>query len=207
MYRFVYYLLYPFFRLFCHFKVEGRENIPKKGFMLIANHTAYKDPLLLAFAIKRKNIRFIAKSDLQRFWFFKVVFKALNVIAIKRNSSDLAALRESVSALEQGDIVCIFPQGTRIKNEPPKKEQALAGVGLIIAKSQCDVLPVSIKFPEDKGGNRKITITIGKPITYDEYMQPDENGEPPRRVETAQRVFDEVCKIHQEQSKLYEKQK
>ncbi len=197
MYTFVYYLFYPFFRLFCHFKVEGRENIPKGNFIVIANHTAYKDPLILAYAVKKKNIRFIAKSDLQRFWFFKIVFKALNVIAIKRNSSDMNALRESVAALENGDSLCIFPQGTRIKTEPPKKEQALAGVGLIIARSKCNVLPVAIKYPDNAGGCRKIKVSIGKPISYDEYMIPDENGEPPRRVETAQRVFEEVCVMHE----------
>jgi 1-acyl-sn-glycerol-3-phosphate acyltransferase len=198
MYRFVYYLLYPFFRLFCHFKVYGRENIPKGNFIIIANHTAYKDPVILAYAVKRKNIRFIAKDDLQRFWFFRFLFKSLGVIAIKRNSSDLNAIRRSVEALENGDSLCIFPQGTRIKGEAPTKEQALAGVGLIIAKSKCDVLPIAIKYPENAGGSRKIKVTIGKPISYDEYMKPDENGEPPRRVDTARIVFDEVCKLHAE---------
>lgn len=198
MYTFVYYLFYPFFRLFCHFKVTGRENIPNGNFIAIANHTAYKDPLILAYAIKRKNIRFIAKSDLQRFFFFKIVFNALNVIAIKRKSSDMGALRESIGAIENGDILCIFPQGTRIKGEAPKKEQALAGVGLIIAKSKSDVLPIAIKYPNNAGGCRKIRVSIGKPITYDEYMALDENGEEPRRVETAQRVFDEVCRMHNE---------
>ena len=197
MYTFVYYLLYPFFRLFCHFKVTGRENIPKENFIIIANHTAFKDPLIIAYAVKRKNIRFIAKSDLQRFMFFKFLFKALKIIPIKRNSSDMAALRESVSSLENGDSLCIFPQGTRIKNEPPKKEQALAGVGLIIAKSKCKVLPIAIKYPNNAGGGRKIKVHIGKSISYDEYMKPDENGEPPRRVETAQMVFGEVCSIHE----------
>lgn len=196
MYRLVYYLAYPFFRLFCHFKVKGRENIPKENFIIIANHTAYKDPLILAYAVKRKNIRFIAKDDLQRFLFFRLVFKALKVIAIKRNSSDLSALRESVSAIEQGDSLCIFPQGTRIKGTPPTKEQALAGVGMIIARSKCNVLPIAIKYPNNAGGSRKIKVEIGKPISYDEYMKPDENGEPPRRVETAQIVFDKVCQMH-----------
>ncbi len=198
MYTFVYYLLYPFFRLFCHFKVYGRENIPKGNFIIIANHTAYKDPLVLAYAVKRKNIRFIAKDDLLRFTFFKIVFKALRVIAIKRNSSDLGAIRESIGALEAGDSLCIFPQGTRIKGIAPTKEQALSGVGLIIAKSKCDVLPVAIKYPENAGGSRKIKVCIGKPISYDEYMKPGEDGEPPRRSETAQIVFEKVCQMHSE---------
>ncbi len=198
MYRFVYYLLYPFFRLFCHFKVYGRENIPKGNFIIIANHTAYRDPVIIAFSVKRKNIRFIAKDDLQRFWFFRFLFKSLGVIAIKRNSSDLSAIRRSVEALENGDSLCIFPQGTRIQGVAPTKEQALAGVGLMIAKSKCDVLPVAIKYPGDKACSRKIKVSIGKPISYDEYMKPDENGEPPRRVDTARIVFDEVCKMHSE---------
>lgn len=197
MYSFFYYLIYPFFRLFCHFKVTGRENIPSKGnYIVIANHTAYKDPLILAYTIRHKNVRFIAKDDLQRFFFFRILFKAARIIAIKRNSSDLNALRESVKALENGDNLCIFPQGTRIKGEAPCKEQALAGVGLIIAKSKCDVLPVAIKFPNDAGGLRNIKVSVGKPISYDEYMKLDENGEPPRRVETAQYVFEKVCEMH-----------
>lgn len=196
MYTFFYYLMYPFFRLFCHFKVSGRENIPDGNFIMIANHTAYKDPLILAYAIKRKNIRFIAKDDLLRFFIFRVIFKAMKIIAIKRNSSDLNAIRKSIEALEQGDSLCIFPQGTRIKGDAPKKEQALAGVGLIIAKSKCDVLPVAIKYPENAGGSRKIKVCIGKPVTYDEYMKPDADGEPPRRIETAQRVFEKVCEMH-----------
>ncbi len=196
MYTFVYYLLYPFFRLFCHFKVEGRENIPDGNFIIISNHTAYKDPLILAFAIKRKNIRFVAKSDLQRFSFFKLVFKALKVISIRRNTSDLTALRECISSLNAGDNICIFPQGTRITDEAPKKEQALAGVGLIIGKSEATVLPVAIKYPENKGGLTGIRVCIGKPITSDEYLKPDADGQPPKRIDTAYMVFDEVCKMH-----------
>ncbi len=196
MYTVAYYLLMPFFRLFVHFKVEGRENIPKGNFIAIANHTAFKDPLILAYTLRRKNVRFIAKSDLQRFWFFKFIFKCFKVISIKRNSSDLTALRTAISSLEQGDNVCIFPQGTRIKEIAPSKEQTLSGVGLIVAKSKCDVLPIAIKYPQNAGGSRKIKVCVGKVIKYEEYMAPDKDGEQPRRSETAQRVFEVVCEMH-----------
>ena len=71
-------------------------------------------------------------------------------------------------------------------------------INKIYVQSLCMMFYHGIKFPENAGGLRKIKIAIGKPVSYDEYMACDENGEPPRRVETAQRVFDEVCKLHEE---------
>ena len=197
MYKILVFIVYPWFRLFCHFSVIGKENIPKGKFVLIANHTAYRDPVILACSMPKKVVRFVAKSDLTRFAFYRWLFKAVKIIGINRGGNDITAMKTCISAIDSGDNVGIFPQGTRIQGEEPDVDQCMAGLGLMLAHTGVDVLPVAIKYPHNLPGGRKIKVSIGKVITKEEYMAPDEDGEEPRRKEIAIRCFRKVCQLHE----------
>ena len=187
-------IINPFARFFANMRVEGRENVPEGNVLVISNHAHYSDPVLIACAFNKskKDIRFVAKSDLQRFGFFKWLFKAVKVIAIKRGESDRAALRECCSALNNGETVGIFPQGTRIKNEKHKAEQAKGGVGLIAAMTKAVVLPVAVRYTSPTARIfSRTTVIIGRPIPYEEYSQC--NGEATSKTEMAQYCFGKVC--------------
>ncbi len=96
-------------------KVIGKENIPQEGGCILAgNHLSDYDSYLLYLATKRP-IYFIAKKELLtgRFgWFFKI----MKLIPVDRSIHNPEAKKEAVKLLQEGEIVCIFPEGTYHKD-------------------------------------------------------------------------------------------
>lgn len=184
--------------MFLFLRVKGRENEPKGPYIVCANHSSFLDPVCIAVALKQTQ-RFIARSSLIRFKFFKWLFKGAKVITINRGNSDLSAIKLTIRAIENGDNVAIFPQGTRIRGIAPSLDQVEAGLGLLAAKTKVPVLPVSIVtkrlYP---GFLRPCKVVIGKPIYAEEYMNinPD-----PRAKEIAQYCFSYVIPPFEEQRK------
>lgn len=190
-YKFFKIILIPLVKIFFGIKVSGRENEPQTNYIVCANHSSFIDPALLAYALKGSQ-RFVARSSLIRFRFFNWLFHNVRAITINRGKNDINAIRKIVSAVKEGDCVCIFPQGTRMKGIIPKPEQAEAGLGLITSMTEVPVLPVSIitkrLYP---GFFRRTEIIIGKPIMPQEYLSCCENA---RKKDISAYCFSFVCK-------------
>ena len=85
-----------------------------------------------------------------------------NAITVKRNDKDVGPLKESLKTLKDGSCIALFPEGTR--NGLEKGEKAKDGVAFFAVRSGAKVVPCGIKGGEK--GNRKVTITYGKPLDY-----------------------------------------
>lgn len=198
-YRIVRFIVAIYAKIFYRLEIIGRENEPKDGGCIaIANHASFLDPIAVAAAIKR-DVCFMAKSDLQSNKFMQWVFKMCNVIAIRRGESDMAALRKSCEAVKDGNILGIFPQGTRIRCESPDAETALPGVGLIAMRTKAPVLPIAVcygKKNKKPTAFRKVRVVIGKPIPYEEYSVM--NGEKASSHDMAKYTFSKVCELFAE---------
>lgn len=95
----------------------GRENIPPSGsFVLAGNHTSYLDPLLLMSSYKR-TIHFLAKDSLIK-GAKGLIFKHMGIIPVNRKIHDKDALSRALKALNNSQVIGIFPEGTinRTKN-------------------------------------------------------------------------------------------
>lgn len=198
-YRFVRGVAFVYSKLFHRLSVKGAENIPKEGgCIIIANHSSFLDPILVAASIKR-DIYFMGKSDLLKSKFMKWVFKICNVIPINRGESDIAALRKTCDVVNGGNLTGIFPQGTRIHCGQPEVETVQAGIGLVGARTKADILPVAICYGKKNDCPkvfRKVTVAIGKPMTYEEYALQD--GERKTSQEMATCAFTKVCDLFAE---------
>lgn len=96
---------------FNRLKIAGLENLPKKGgYLLAANHQSWLDPQVLSVSIPRK-IHFLIKSELTQ-WPLVRHFVQLSPVIIIRRQGDEKALSEAAELLKQGEVVCIFPEGT-----------------------------------------------------------------------------------------------
>ena len=142
-YRFFKLILGLPFRLIYRIKIIGADNEPDGPFIVSANHMSYADPFIEGVCLKTQ-ITYIAKSSLERFRIIKWFFSTVGVIPIKREESDVAAIRKSVAALKDGKVIGIYPQGTRIPLKPPHKEDAMGGLGLLVSLAKCPVLPMAI---------------------------------------------------------------
>lgn len=102
-------------RLFCkHYhrlQYTPIELPPQGAAIVVANHLSGLDPLLLA-AVTRRPLRFlIAREQYERFG-LKWLFQAIGCIPVDRGSRPEIALRAALRALEAGEVIALFPQGT-----------------------------------------------------------------------------------------------
>ncbi|MEF9951822.1 MAG: lysophospholipid acyltransferase family protein [Clostridium sp.] len=148
-----------YLRLMYKIVVKGHENIPEGGSIIAANHVSNYDPLVVAATCKRK-VRFMAKAELFNNLVGKFIFGGSGMIPVKRGAADIAAIKTSIKALKSGELIGIFVEGTRVKNEEDSK--AKSGVAMLSIKAEKPVVPVYIKSSFKRFST--ITITYGKPI-------------------------------------------
>jgi 1-acyl-sn-glycerol-3-phosphate acyltransferase len=159
-YRFGYILLYPFFRIFYKISVKGREYIPEGAALICANHSAYSDPLILAFAFGLKHfMRFLAKIELMRIPVFGYLLKLAGVIGVNRGKSDVSAIKTALKTLKSGVKVAIFPEGTRVA----ESDAAAAKTGAILLASKTGVPIVPVYIPRNKKFFSTLDVVIGEP--------------------------------------------
>ncbi|MBX6377028.1 MAG: 1-acyl-sn-glycerol-3-phosphate acyltransferase [Clostridia bacterium] len=148
------------FRLVYRWRVEGLEHVPRDGPLLVcANHTSYLDPPAVACALPRP-VRFIAKAELFRVPGLGALMRWFGAIPVRRGTADRAAIRRALAALAAGEVVCIFPQGTRVRHGATVRVQP--GAALLAVRSGAPVLPVAIR-----GGERlfrPLLVRVGRPI-------------------------------------------
>ena len=90
------------FKLFGHFRVVGREHVPRRGgVVLAANHTSYADPPLVGCAAPRR-VHFMAKSELFTHRFFAALIRRVGAFPVKRGVADRQALRTAQELLTGG---------------------------------------------------------------------------------------------------------
>lgn len=146
-------------------KIEGKENIPDTGsYILCGNHVHALDAVLIVVTAKRK-IRFMAKEELYKNKFIAFLGKIFEVIPVKRGAADLDAIKESMKALRNGDILGIFPEGTR--NGMSKNTSIKAGAAFMALKTNTPVIPVGIQGTFKPFS--KVIIKYGKPLNFSEY--------------------------------------
>ena len=147
-------------------KINGKENIPKKGGVIFcSNHSSNFDPVIVCTSINRK-IHYFAKKELFCTKFKNYWMRQLCAFPVDREKTDLNALKFSINHLKNGGALGIFAQGTRVK-EGDEPVEAKNGVSLFALKSGVVVVPIGISSSYKKGS--KITVNIGKPISFEEY--------------------------------------
>jgi 1-acyl-sn-glycerol-3-phosphate acyltransferase len=139
----------PIVRWWGRLEVEGLENVPASGPMLLAgNHDSYWDPVVIGIAaIKRRQIRALSKSSLWKVKGMNKVLDGMGQIPIVRGTGDADALDRAIEELRAGACVGIFPEGTRSlgRNLRPR-----SGLGrLAAAVPEAVVVPVAIEGSTD----------------------------------------------------------
>lgn len=141
-------------------RVIGEDRIPSEGPVIIcSNHISELDPPLVAISVKRE-MAFFAKSELFRIPVLGFLISRLNAFPVERGKGDRAALKKSVEVLKEGNMLLIFPEGSRNRSGTLKELQQ--GAGFMAVKSGAKVVPAAIKGNYDR--NKGVTMVFGKPI-------------------------------------------
>lgn len=155
--------------LFCDYKVEGRENVPRSGpLLIVGNHQSNMDPPIVAVSVPR-NSRFLAKDGLFRFLPAALFMRAYGAHPVRRDQVDFRAYQWVLGRLElPNGVVTMFPEGTR---SPGKMRRARPGIASLAIKSGVPILPVGICGTETFGTylrvlypKGRIRVSIGKPF-------------------------------------------
>ncbi|MDQ0299459.1 1-acyl-sn-glycerol-3-phosphate acyltransferase [Salibacterium salarium] len=161
-----------FFSLFTRVTVIGKDNIPADGpVLLCSNHISNLDPPLVGTFMKRK-IRFMAKQELFSKKIVGPLLSSLGAFPVKRGVGDRQSLRKGLHLLEEGEVLCLFPEGTRSKTG--EIGEGLSGSGFFAIRSKAAVVPVVIFGPYKPFG--KITIAYGEPMNFQELRDEKVNA-------------------------------
>ncbi|MDF7826916.1 lysophospholipid acyltransferase family protein [Pontiellaceae bacterium B12227] len=156
--------------------IRGVENIPDEGGVMIAsNHASYLDPPVVGVGYRKRPVHFMARNTLWKPGFGKWWMDSVGCIPVSRGTGDRRALTTTIKLLKEGKVVSMFPEGTR--TEDGELQEAKGGVGFIIEKSKCVVVPAYIdgSYAAHAKGAKfikplKVTITYGKPITQEDFQ-------------------------------------
>jgi len=169
------------FRLLYKVDIKGLENIPSDGgAILCSNHIHALDSVLYVTRIKRM-VYAMGKEELFNTKFKNWFMYSMGVFPVKRDSvASEEAVNVAVNHLQEGDLLAIFPEGTRnglAKGVKPKK-----GVALIALRAKVPVIPMAMvgTFKQFT----KIKIRIGKPVDLSEFYPGEGEKINPRNLIT-----------------------
>ncbi len=148
------------------FRRTGMDLIPASGPVIIAsNHISNWDPILVSLGCRR-DVYFMAKEELFRNPLAAAFFRAVNAIPIRRGVLDRRALRAASELLRDGNILLMFPGGTRDKSGEVRDPKP--GVGFIACMNEAPVVPACITGANSLARSFfrgvMLEVTFGSPI-------------------------------------------
>lgn len=171
--------------LYCRVRISGRRNIPESGgVLLVCNHQSFFDPMLAGISVERE-ASFMARDTLFRNPWFARLIRSVNAYPVRRGEADLTAIKETLKRLRDGNVIVIFPEGTR--TEDGRIGPMLAGLAAIAKKAQVPLVPTLIDgvyqaWPKGQAlpSPADVIVEYGQPILPAEYV----NWTPDQLMET-----------------------
>jgi 1-acyl-sn-glycerol-3-phosphate acyltransferase len=160
-------------------RVQGLENVPKKGPAIIAaNHLSFLDSFFIPLMIKRRKVTYLAKADYFNSWKTAWFFRMVGQIPIERDDRSQAreALDAGVDVLKAGNLLGIYPEGTR--SPDGKLYRGRTGVARLALAARVPVIPCGLIGTEEvmpknakRPRLRHVTIVVGfgKPLDFSRY--------------------------------------
>jgi 1-acyl-sn-glycerol-3-phosphate acyltransferase len=180
-----YVILGPLLRLLFRPAIEGMEHIPAEGAAIVAgNHLSFSDHFLMP-AILPRRITFLAKQEYftgpgLRGRLIAAFFRSAGQIPVDRSggSAGQAAIREGLGVLSRGELLGIYPEGTR--SPDGRLYKGRVGVAVMALKAQVPVIPCAMvgTFEIQPPGRRlprigRVTIRFGEPLEFSRFAGMD----------------------------------
>ena len=193
-YRVIYTLFVWPVRAIFPIKVVNPENIPTEGGCLVcANHTSMLDVLILSAGLKRQ-IRYMAKKEVMTVPVLGKFLSALGAYPVDRGGADVSSIKRTISFLEEGEMVGIFPQGTRHPGVDPATTPIKGGVGMITWHTKATVLPVCIATKHNRVRPFcRTQLIVGKPISFEKFGYT--GGGRKEYLAASERIFADICRL------------
>ena len=160
-------ILYGLFRL----RARGRENVPSEGgFVLACNHVSSFDPWPLGLPLwPPRFLRFMAKSEL--YWFpLTFILNGAGAFPVRRGQADAEAIETAVQLARAGNIVAMFPEGTRRTKGLVKRFEARprTGAARIALEAGVPLVPAAVRGTDHLRRFARISVVYGAPVDIDD---------------------------------------
>lgn len=166
-------VLYGLFRL----RAEGRENLPATGgYVLACNHVSSLDPWPLGLPLwPNRWLRFMAKSELY-WWPLRLVLDKAGAFKVHRGLADVEAIETAVRLAREGQVIAMFPEGTRRRKGLVKKHQPRprSGAARIALEAEVPLVPAAVAGTDRLLALGPLRIAYGPPIELDDLRVDDD---------------------------------
>ncbi|MFE7130208.1 lysophospholipid acyltransferase family protein [Streptomyces sp. NPDC057638] len=174
-------VLGPLLKLLFRPRIEGLEHIPEEGAAIIAgNHLSFSDHFLMP-AILRRRITFLAKAEYftgpgVKGRLTAAFFRSAGQIPVDRSGKEAgrAAIREGLGVLAKGELLGIYPEGTR--SHDGRLYKGKVGVAVMALTAGVPVVPCAMvgTFEIQPPGQvlpriRRVTVRFGEPLDFSRY--------------------------------------
>jgi 1-acyl-sn-glycerol-3-phosphate acyltransferase len=173
-------------RMFADVDVEGLNNIPKRGAVILAaNHISNADGVVVGAwitdALKRRRIHWLGKREMFAWPVVGWLAAHGGVHPVDRDSADIEAFRLATRILEQGYVLLVFPEGTR--SPTGELQEAKDGVAMLALRTGAQIVPIGVSNTDAvwrKGTKlpspfprRTVKVRIGLPFRVQDVIPPD----------------------------------
>lgn len=164
-------------RLWHRWSSNGQAPLPAQGpAILVSNHTCSADPSFLTAGCARR-LSFLLAEEFYGFPLVARLFEFLHCVPVRRDGKDARSVRLSLRRLEEGRVLCIFPEGglSHVGRKGPVVGKA--GIAYIALKSRVPVYPALIrKGPQTSKvldswlkPSRGVRVTFGPPLDLSRF--------------------------------------
>jgi 1-acyl-sn-glycerol-3-phosphate acyltransferase len=195
LYTFLRWLAIAFFGGVYRCRVQGAEHLPPTGpAMVVMTHKAFWDPVIAGMIFDRP-LRFMAKKELFANPWAARFIGSLGAFPLDRGAGDREALKTALTILERGEILLMFPEGHRQRDDAV--HEFMPGVGMIALRSGAPVIPLAMDGTQymQRGGKPGLPALrglVGPPVDLADITT--RNSKAYR--EAAQRMYEVVAGLY-----------
>lgn len=161
-------------------------------YIVIGNHVSLLDPIVVALAIPRYQVHFLAKKELAKPGIVRWFLATLHAIFVDRHNSDMEAMRACVRVLREGGVLGIFPEGTR--HHQGLMEELESGVALMALRGGAPLIPVYLQGKLRLF--RPLDVLVGEPIPMDDLRAEGVN------TQTCQALMARITKTYADMAEM-----
>jgi 1-acyl-sn-glycerol-3-phosphate acyltransferase len=158
-------------KLLFRLRVKGKEHLPRAGgYVLSANHLSNLDPWPLGIPLlPHRELRFMAKAELFRSPLWPIL-RFAGAFKVERGQRDEHAIETAVRLAREGEVVVIFPEGTRRKKGLVKKFEARphSGAARVALLAQVPLIPAAIAGTNRLTRLGPLRVAYGPPVELDD---------------------------------------
>lgn len=149
-------------------KFHNRERLDVKApYIVIGNHQAWIDPVVMAVGVRHEQICLLGKRELSAGGLLNKIMANLHVVLVSRHNTDMEAMRACMKVVREGHILGVFPEGTRYHKGV--MEELETGVAMIALRAGVPLIPMLI--PQKMKFFRRNDCYIGEAIPLDDLRE------------------------------------